>query len=126
MTRAATADELAMAERNLALGLANDHRTATPEQASEAFLALTSMQSHRGDGIPTQYVHGSEVAGHARVMWQALLAALRAHKPSEDMVERVACAIYGEDTLDGLGDVADKMRGVARAAIHAMENSDAG
>lgn len=62
---------------NLALALANDPRTATPLEASNAKLALTAMFSHRGDGIPTQYVHGAEVAGHARTMWAALITALR-------------------------------------------------
>lgn len=68
------------AMQNLTTALANDPRTATPEEASAAYMELYSMFSHRGDGIPTQYVHGSTVAHHASTMWKALITALRAER----------------------------------------------
>lgn len=69
------------ARENLDIALANDPRTATPEQASAAYMQLTAMTSHRGDGAPTQYVHGDEVVRHAKVMWAALLAVMRESTP---------------------------------------------
>jgi hypothetical protein len=72
-----TVEQENIAQSNLDLALANDPRSATPLQASEAFLELTSMFSHRGDGIPTQYVHSPKVADAAQVLWLALITALR-------------------------------------------------
>ena len=65
------------ARENLNLALTNDPRSATPLEASAAYLKLTMMFDHRGDGVPTQYVHGAEVADNARLLWAALLTALR-------------------------------------------------
>lgn len=46
-----------------------------PEDAREAWYHLTSMYSHRGDGILTQYTYPSEVAEAAKAL---VLAALKA------------------------------------------------
>lgn len=80
-----------VALENLDLALANDPRTATPLEASIAHLVLTSMYSHRADGIPTQYVHGADAADAARTMWTALITALRT-VVNEEMVEKAAKA----------------------------------
>lgn len=77
------APDEAAARENLELGLANEPRTATPLEASAAKMVLMAMRSHRGDGIPTQYVHGLEVAAHAETMWLALLTAIRATSQAE-------------------------------------------
>lgn len=108
-----TPDEAA-ARENLELGLANNHRTATPLEASAAKMALMAMRSHRGDGMPTQYVHGAEVAAHAETMWLALLTAIRAASQAElkaevgeDVVERVA---WAPDLHSALVDTARQLR----------------
>jgi hypothetical protein len=36
------------------------------------------------------------------------------------LLERATCAIYGEDNLDGLGDIADRMKQRVRLALAAL------
>lgn len=92
-----------VAAENLRLALENGYPSATPLEASKVMMELTSMYSHRGDGIPTRYVHGSEVAAAARTMWSALIAALRAHTGAGDALLREALKRAALDLHEAAG-----------------------
>jgi DNA primase large subunit len=74
--------------------LADDLAGLLPEDAREAFYTLTSMYSHRGDGIPTQFIYPTEVRAAASVL-AARIAELQAR------IERLKGALeFIADTPD--------------------------
>lgn len=101
------------------------------DQLAEAFRHFETMFSHRGDGIPTQFVFGMETRDAAQILMaaarhreQALaLARSEAIEESEQAVEAVAMAIALEIGWGSFShfDPNDARR-ISRAAIAALRN----